>query len=177
MKSGYVVAGNQKSGRLMQVGGERYVGERMAKGGRLESKKFSGKRAAVLLKWQAWCEETADQAYIRCQRRHFGESFRQGLADYKTKSIRDRAPKKEVEQVATSTQPQKKEPQERKQEQRFMYLLAFQQQRTTKGVAIFEHMEDAIDMSDALTVALDATGMEGKYIVEELPVWGVKTRR
>lgn len=62
--------------------------------------------------------------------------------------------------------------QQAKPEQRYMYLLAFQGQRSTKGIAVFEHMEDAVDMSDALTVALDVNGQEGKYIVEELPIWG-----
>ena len=176
MKSGYVVAGNQKSGRLMHVGGEQYVGERMVKGGRFQSRKFSGRRAAVLLDWHAWQEETADQAYIRCRRQQLGEMVRQEAAEAKIQILKDKAPMKEVEQVTANAQQPKQGQKRRNTEQHFMYLLAFQQQRTTKGVAVYERMEDAIDMSDALTVALDATGMEGKYIVEELPIWGTKDR-
>lgn len=169
MKSGYVVSGNQKTGRLMQVGGEQYVGERMNKGGRLEEKKFQGRRAAVLISWQAWKEETADKAFIRSKRSQLREQFDQENAEIMTEILQEKSRSKKDEQMAQQQQ-------QRKPAQRFMYLLAFQGQRSTKGIAVFESMEQAVDYSDALTVALDATGQEGKYVVDEIPVWGVRVR-
>ena len=83
--------------------------------------------------------------------------------------MQERSRSKKDEQMAQQQQ-------QRKPAQRFMYLLAFQGQRSTKGIAVFESMEQAVDYSDALTVALDATGQEGKYVVDEIPVWGVKVR-
>ena len=52
-----------------------------------------------------------------------------------------------------------------------VYLLAFKGQRTSKPVAVYLDMGEAINTQDALTVALDVTGTEGEYTVEEIPVW------
>ena len=52
-----------------------------------------------------------------------------------------------------------------------VYLLAFKGQRTSKPVAVYFDMGEAINTQDALTVALDVTGTDGEYTVEEIPVW------
>lgn len=151
----------------MATGGYGYSGERLTKGGRFETKKFTGSRGKVLLEWAAWQEEVADEAFIRDHRAQVKQASDDAIAEVKVERLRQRSEgKKKEDEVAQ----QKQEPQ--KKEQRFMYLLAFQGQRSSKGVAVFERMEDAIDMSDALTVALDANNIEGKYTVEELPIWG-----
>ena len=59
---------------------------------------------------------------------------------------------------------------DKKQERKTMYVLSFQG-RTKKDVALFEDEEAAMKYAQALEAALDATGMEGSYHVDELPVW------
>lgn len=52
-----------------------------------------------------------------------------------------------------------------------VYLLAFKGQRTSKPLAAYLDLGEAISMQDALTVALDVQGLEGEYTVDEIPVW------
>lgn len=152
MNGGRTVTGNTRTGRLFAIGGGQYLGERLVAGGRFETRRFTGGRKEARTAWEAWKAEASDGALIRCGRKPAA------------------APAAETREERPMAATEKKG--EARPAQRYVYLLAYQQQRTTKGVAVFERMEDAIDMSDALTVALDATGMEGKYTVDELPVWG-----
>lgn len=150
-----VIAGNTKTGRFISVGPNVYIGERIGPKSRMEQKRFFNRRDKAFEAWREWQREVDAEVFIRPKPERTKpkrpEPTQEKPADVK-----------EVEEVAQQAKP----------EQRYMYLLAFQGQRSTKGIAVFERMEDAVDMSDALTVALDVNGQEGKYIVEELPIWG-----
>ena len=148
------VCGNRKTGRLLRTKGNHFVGERLVKGGKFETKRFIGDGTTVEAEWKAWREEAAEEALIRISKR--------AIANTEETPTQEKG--KDPEEVTVK--------EEKQRGKRCMYLLAFQGQRTTKGVAVFENMEEAIFMSDALTVALDVNGQEGKYVVEELPVWG-----
>lgn len=169
MRNGSVIAGNQRTGRLMAVGGGMYLGERLAKGGKFETRQFKGTRGNVMPEWEEWRDEVAEDAFIR---RHVKKRDRGGCGEAAHVTVAEEAAvcaeRGEAELAANGKADVKAEG----RSQTFMYVLAFHGQRTSKAIAAFDRMEDAIDMSDALTVALDATGMEGKYVVDELPVWG-----
>lgn len=141
-----VIAGNTKNGRLISIGPDSFIGERIGPKRQMESKRFLCRRNEVERQWRAWQEEAKQEAFIAVEN---------------TKS----KPDKDVKKVAASTTNEKKG-------QTFMYLLSFKAQRSSKPIAVYRTMEDVIDMSDALTLALEVAGTDGNYTVEEVPVWG-----
>lgn len=52
-----------------------------------------------------------------------------------------------------------------------VYVLKYMFGKTTKDIAVFESSEKAMDIAIALKAALDATGQDGDYTADELPVW------
>lgn len=152
MPSGHesVIAGSTKTGRLISVGPNTYIGERIGPRRTMESRRFYCKRSQIVERWKAWQEEAAPDAFISVK------------PERKPKPKQKPQPKKEEPQVPTPKQAQKPES---------VYLLAFKGQRTSKPVAVYFDMGEAINTQDALTVALDVTGTEGEYTVDEIPVW------
>lgn len=145
-KGGVVVAGNTRYGRLIEVGAHTFEGERINAGGKFESRKFSGSQANVHEEWAEWRQRGIDAATLHI------EKVQARQAEKATKE----------EMVAESKKDAKRAS---------MFVLSFQG-RQKKDVALFEDMESAMKYAEALEVALDATGMEGSYHVDELPVWG-----
>ena len=152
MPSGHesIIAGSTKTGRLIAVGPNTFIGERIGPRRTMESRRFYCKRSQIVERWKAWQEEAKQEAYISV------------TPERKPKPKQKPQPKKEEPQVPTPKQAQKPEN---------VYLLAFKGQRTSKPVAVYFDMGEAINTQDALTVALDVTGTEGEYTVEEIPVW------
>lgn len=147
-----VLAGNTREGRFIQIGMNEFEGYRLAEKGKWESKRFFGTRATAQPEWEAWRAESKAAAYLSVPSNK-----------KKDKATGEEEPK-ETPTVNAPAKPKKA--------QEYMYLLSYKMQRTSKPVAVFRSMDAAIDASDALTVALDACGMEGKYDVDELPIWG-----
>lgn len=157
-----IIAVNRKTGRLFCLGPNLFEGERLTKGGKWETRRFSEARNQALFDWHQWQKEVEQETFIQVSKTERPTAKRPTA---KTKTVPTRkAPAKKESDMATRTT--------NKREQKFVYLLSFQGQRSTKAVAVFQKMDSAIDMSDALTVALDVTGQEGKYVVDELPIWG-----
>ena len=134
IKSGMVVAGNTRYGRLIRTGQHTFEGERINAGGKFDTRKFSGAAKDVQAEWAATIHVEQVQA-------------RQAA----------RAKVKEEKKVTEA-------------KQKVMYVLSFQG-RQKKDVALFEDEEAAMRYAEALEAALDATGMEGSYHVDMLPVW------
>lgn len=154
MPSGHesVIAGSTKTGRLIAVGPNMFIGERIGPKRAMESKRFNCKRSQIIERWQAWQEEAKQEAYISVK------------------------PERKPAQPKVKPQPAKEQPAmptPTKQASRpdAVYLLAFKGQRTSKPVAVYFDMGEAINTQDALTVALDVTGTDGEYTVDEIPVW------
>lgn len=152
MPSGHesVIAGSTKTGRLISVGPNTFIGERVGPKRVMESKRFNCKRSQVFQLWHDWQEEAKAEAFISVK------------PERKSKPKPQPKPKKEVPAMPTPKQLAKPET---------VYLLAFKGQRTSKPVAVYLDMEEAINTQDASTVALDVAGYEGEYTVEEIPVW------
>lgn len=144
-----VIAGNTKTGRLIAVGPNTFIGERIGPKRTMESKRFNCKRAEIFQLWQAWRDEAKPEAFISVETRRT-----------KPKQQTKPKPKEEVSPVAAP-----------KQEPKAVYLLAFKGQRSSKPLAVYFDMGEAISMQDALSVALDVQGIEGEYTVDEIPVW------
>ncbi len=53
-KAGTAMAGTKRDGRLFSVGSYRFIGERRAKNGKFETKKFKGTVKSALVEWQEW---------------------------------------------------------------------------------------------------------------------------
>lgn len=145
-KGGMVVAGNTRYGRLIKTGQHTYEGERINAGGKFETRKFSGSERDVHTEWADWRQKGVNAATLHI------EKVQARQAEKATKE----------EKVAETKKDAKKET---------MFVLSFQG-RQKKDVALFDDMEAAMKYAEALEVALDATGMEGSYHVDELPVWG-----
>lgn len=150
MNSEVVIGGSTKTGRLISVGPNSFIGERIGPKRVMESKRFNCKRSQVFQRWQEWQEEAKSEAYITVK------------PERKPRPKPQPQPKKEVSAMPSPKQVPKPET---------VYLLAFKGQRTIKPVAVYLDMGEAINTQDALTVALDVTGTEGEYTVEEIPVW------
>ena len=152
-----VIAGNTRYGRLVRTGQHTYEGERINAGGKFEARKFSGSEKDVRERWQLWRQQGIDAAILYVENamaRHAAEAdAREEKGEQVTKN--DKA----------QEAPSKQGPE--------MYVLTFHGQRTAKNVALFSDMDAALQYAQALEVALDATGMEGAYHVDTLPVWGV----
>ena len=148
MNSEVVIGGNTKTGRLISVGPNTFIGERIGPKRVMESKRFNCKRSQVFQLWKEWQDEAKEAAYISVKPERKPRPKPQ--------------PKKEVPAMPTPKQVAKPET---------VYLLAFKGQRTSKPVAVYFDMGEAINTQDALTVALDVTGTDGEYTVEEIPVW------
>lgn len=150
MPSGHesVIAGSTKTGRLISVGPNTFIGERIGPKRVMESKRFNCKRSQVLQLWKEWQDEAKEAAYISVKPERKPRPKPQ--------------PKKEVPAMPTPKQVARPET---------VYLLAFKGQRTSKPVAVYLDMGEAINTQDALTVSLDVTGTEGEYTVDEIPVW------
>ena len=153
MPSGHesVIAGSTKTGRLISVGPNSFIGERIGPKRVMESKRFNCKRSQIVERWKAWQEEAKQEAYISV------------TPERKPAHPKAEQPVKEKPDVPTPT----------KQASRpdAVYLLAFKGQRTSKPLAAYLDLGEAISMQDALTVALDVQGLEGEYTVDEIPVW------
>ena len=132
IKSGMVVAGNTRYGRLIRTGQHTFEGERINAGGKFDTRKFSGAAKDVQAEWEAWRQKGIDAATIHVEQ-------------------------VQARQAARATEREEKKVTEAKQ--KVMYVLSFQG-RQKKDVALFE-----------LEAALDASGMEGSYHVDMLPVW------
>ena len=143
-----VIAGNTRYGRLIRVGQHTYEGERISAGGKFETRKFAGSELDVRKEWAEWRQRGVDAATIHVEKVQARQA--------------SRATAKEQEKEQTVT--------DKKQDRKTMYVLSFQG-RTKKDVALFEDEEAAMKYAQALEAALDATGMEGSYHVDELPVW------
>lgn len=143
IKSGMVVAGNTRYGRLIRTGQHTFEGERINAGGKFDTRKFSGAAKDVQAEWEAWRQKGIDAATIHVE-------------------------KVQARQAARATVKEEKKVTEAKQ--KVMYVLSFQG-RQKKDVALFEDEESAMRYAEALEAALDATGMEGSYHVDMLPVW------
>ncbi len=143
IKSGMVVAGNTRYGRLIRTGQHTFEGERINAGGKFDTRKFSGAAKDVQAEWEAWRQKGIDAATIHVE-------------------------KVQARQAARATVKEEKKVTEAKQ--KVMYVLSFQG-RQKKDVALFEDEEAAMRYAEALEAALDATGMEGSYHVDMLPVW------
>lgn len=141
-----VIAGNTKTGRLISVGPNTYIGERIGPKRQMEQKRFYCSKSQANQMWRDWQEEAKQEAFIR------------------VKTERKPRQQKEIQDMPTVAKEQVKRP-------TVVYLLAFKGQRTSKPVAAYIDFEAAINMQDALTVALDVQGVEGEYTVEEIPVW------
>ena len=156
-KGGMVIAGNTRYGRLVRTGQHTYEGERINAGGKFEARKFSGSEKDVRERWQLWRQQGIDAAILYVENamaRHAAEAdAREEKGEQVTKNDKAQAA------------PSKQGPE--------MYVLTFHGQRTAKNVALFSDMGAALQYAQALEVALDATGMEGTYHVDSLPVWGV----
>lgn len=141
------IAGNTRDGRLMYLGGGMgFEGERRTKNGKFETKRFdTHNKGQALFEWNKWKQEVKATSTIEVAKPHKTE-------------------KKEVGKVATAKQATQKKDE--------AYVVAFIGQRSRKDVAIYFDMDAAAKMVDALSVALDATEMEGQYDVFKLPVWG-----
>lgn len=153
MPSGHesVIAGSTKTGRLISVGPNSFIGERIGPNRVMESKRFNCKRSQIMERWQAWQEEAKQEAYISV------------TPERKPAQPKAKQPVKEQPAMPTTT----------KQASRpdAVYLLAFKGQRTSKPVAVYFDMGEAIDMQDSLSVMLDMQGYEGEYTVDEIPVF------
>ena len=147
-KGGMVIAGNTRYGRLIRVGQHTYEGERVNAGGKFETRKFAGSELDVRREWAEWRQRGVDAATIHVEKVQARQASRATVKE------------QEKEQIVT----------DKKQERKTMYVLSFQG-RTKKDVALFEDEEAAMKYAQALEAALDATGMEGSYHVDELPVW------
>lgn len=145
MPSGHesVIAGSTKTGRLISVGPNTFIGERIGPRRTMESRRFYCKRSQIVERWKAWQEEAAPDAFISVKPKQKPQT------------------KKEEPQVPTPKQAQKPEN---------VYLMTFKDQRTSKPVAVYFDLGEAISMQDALAVSLDVTGTEGEYTVDEIPV-------
>ncbi len=53
-RTGSPMAGTKKTGRLYSIGSYRYVGERVNRRGRIETKKFGGTSREALQEWGEW---------------------------------------------------------------------------------------------------------------------------
>ena len=150
MNSEVVIGGNTKTGRLISVGPNTFIGERIGPKRVMQSKRFNCKRSQVFQAWKEWQDEAKPEAYITVK------------PERKPRPKPKPQPKKEVPAMPTPKQVAKPET---------VYLLAFKGQRTSKPVAVYLDMGEAINTQDALTVALDVTGTGGEFTVEEIPVW------
>lgn len=152
MPSGHesVIAGSTKTGRLISVGHNTFIGERIGPKRVMESKRFNCKRSQVFQAWKEWQDEAKSEAYISVK------------PERKPRPKPKPQPKKEVPAMPTPKQVAKPET---------VYLLAFKGQRTSKPVAVYFDMGEAIDMQDSLSVMLDMQGYEGEYTVDEIPVF------
>ena len=165
-----VIAGNTRYGRLVRTGQHTYEGERINAGGKFEARKFSGSEKDVRERWQLWRQQGIDAAILYVENamvRHAAEAdAREAMARHAAEAD---AREEKGEQVTKNDKaqeaPSKQGPE--------MYVLTFHGQRTAKNVALFSDMDAALQYAQALEVALDATGMEGAYHVDTLPVWGV----
>lgn len=154
MPSGHesVIAGSTKTGRLISVGPNTFIGERIGPNRVMESKRFNCKRSQIMERWQAWQEEAKQEAYISVKP--------------------DRKPAQpKAKQQPVKEQPAMPTPTKQASRPDAVYLLAFKGQRTSKPLAAYLDLGEAISMQDALTVALDVQGLEGEYTVDEIPVW------
>lgn len=152
-----VIAGNTRYGRLVRTGQHTYEGERINAGGKFEARKFSGSEKDVRERWQLWRQQGIDAAILYVENamaRHAAEA-----------DAREEKGEQVTKNDSAQAAPSKQGPE--------MYVLTFHGQRTTKNVALFSDMDAALQYAQALEVALDATGMEGTYHVDNLPVWGV----
>ena len=161
------MAGNTRDGRLFHLGGNRWLGERRGRGGRFDERRFEGDGKTVTTLWHAWRDEALRESTIvvgpartrqdvapalgRLERPHGAAGGERKMAERKaaTDKVQD-----------ASSVPER------------MFVLQFQGQRSRKDVALFASDDAALQMAEALTVALEAVGMEGEYSVDELPVWG-----
>ena len=146
-----VISGNTKTGRLISVGPNTFIGERIGPKRTMESKRFYCKRTEIYQLWQAWRDEAKQEAFITTKK-----------------------PAKQERKQERKEQPQMPTPQAKTPEN--VYLLSFKDQRTTKPLVAYLDMGEAISMQDAMTLVLDVQGLEGEYTVDELPVWPRKEK-
>ena len=146
-----IIDGNSRDGALFSTGNKTFLGTRRIRGGKFEERKFAGKEWQVKQEWREWRDETVkkESIIVECRQKK-----------------QPQKPKKEEVPVAMAVKEQPT-----RQNEKSMFVLTFHGQRSTKNVALFDGEEAALRMASALTVALDASGMDGEYDVAELPVW------
>lgn len=182
-----VIAGNRRRGRLFYLGGDTYMGERPgSKRGRLETKRFHCKGDhAAYLEWSCWWADGEDPEMMGVRLRTRGEELGQQINDARVERLRERAEagKNEPEMITEK----KEEPMAQKTTRedatmetsshigpmampKRVYVLSYRNGRTSKLVAAYLTDAAALDMAEALGVALEVSGAEGEYTVDELQV-------
>jgi len=196
-----VIAGNHKQGRLMRIGSGSYRGERPGKGGRLETRVFKGSSASAYVEWVTWWSEVADPEMLDVKFSLAGKDWKDASAQEKARRLRERAESAKAGEPNAETGNPKAEPgadtkdsgrkprrdvgADRSEEKgegmakqatvpalEKVYVLSYRNGRVSKLVAAYLSDTDALEMADALGTALEVSGADGEYTVDELPVRG-----
>lgn len=149
-----IVAGNTRTGRLFHLGSGNWEGERLAKGGRFETRKwFDMGKSDALKRWEEWRAEGERESMIRVERKTASKQKKVEGAEMNKEA------KEEVVEVTKPTD-------------RNVWLLTFTNGRLTKVIAAYEDEDSALRMAAALETAAEVSGMTGEYGVDQAPVWG-----
>lgn len=182
-----VIAGNRKTGRVLYVGGGTYVFERPGgKRGAFETRKVRcGGHHAAYLEWVKWCVDGDDPQMIKAHLARKGEEWNQAVNDARVERLRERAEagKNEPEMITEKKEEQMAQKTTREDATmetsshigpmampKSVYVLSYRNGRTSKLVAAYLTDAAALDMAEALGVALEVSGAEGEYTVDELQV-------
>lgn len=144
----FVIEGNTRDGRLIKVGvakdktKQKYEGERIAKGGKFETREFIGKEVDVRRQWRTWQIDGRKQATIT------------------------------VDKAAGKPREGKQVAQTKQQPEKIYVLAFVDAYEKRTDIGAYLDMDKAADMVDALTVAANATGQKGEYDVFQLEVRG-----
>lgn len=143
------VAGNTRTGRLFHLGSGNWLGERIAKGGRFDTRKFfdMNKHDAIIA-WEEWRSEKEEEALIKLDRKRKAK-------EAGTMPIEEKA--KTATKVPAGTKK--------------VSLLVFKGGRQQKVIAAYTDGDSALKMATALEAAAEATGLDGEYEVDEVPLW------
>lgn len=184
-----VIAGNRKIGRVLYVGGGTYVFERPGgKKGAFETRKVRcGGHHAAYLEWVKWCVDGDDPQMIKAHLARKGEEWNQAANDVRVERLRKRVAAGRTEPELEMITETKGEPMAQKAPRENettmtaqqigpmvtptrVYVLSYRNGRTSRLVAAYLTDTAALDMAEALGVALEVSGAEGEYTVDELQV-------
>ena len=145
------IAGNERDGKLWSTGEpRRYVGDRRVAGGKFETRWFDGARDKVMDEWRQWVADGLREADMVITR------------------VPPRQPRQQEHGKEAGMAQQQ---QTRHEAPKVMFVITYRGQRSSKSIALYASEDSALRMATALTAALEVTGVDGEYDVNELPVW------